>query len=122
MNFNLNDTVCFTPTEHAQSYWDKYQEDLPEKLKTPLPTRMQFWQLMVVFGPGMFLGANHPIEMSVIVEESLECPICGCLSLVPEQCLEEGGGPLKCSICHAALFLEDHGCDGLGLRKATRAD
>lgn len=73
MKFNLNNTARIKVLPPGEKLWEKYHTELG----VPVPpidrdskgyTKLQMWTVMNIFGPGMTMGFNPPIETDITVE------------------------------------------------------
>ena len=70
---NINDTVRFRLTPHGEAIWQAYrsQRGIPF---TPFNaadscgrTEMQFWEMMHIFGPALYMGSEQIIVDNEVI-------------------------------------------------------
>ena len=70
VKFNMNDEVWvkITPTGRAllRKYYAEIGMQVPDRKTDPGGRmRLQLWEVAKIFGPGMYLGGEPPIEMEI---------------------------------------------------------
>jgi hypothetical protein len=66
---NLNDRVRFKVRPRGEKMWREHYAFLEQHGQKipPIPDEEQLWQLMHIFGPGMMMGFDPPIETEIEV-------------------------------------------------------
>lgn len=67
---NLNDYVYFKSRKPGMQLWKEYHNGLA--VVREIPDKIQIWEFCAIFGPGMTMGFDPPVETTIEIESVLD--------------------------------------------------